>query len=125
MRSERCTLQTSDDGTIELHWLEHGDVTAEQVIVCVHGLTRNAHSFDRIAMELALRGARVLAVDEPGRGGSTWLPDPDRYAVPVYVGHLRAWLAMIGLTSVDWLGTSMGGLIGMVIASSEDSPIRR
>ena len=125
MRSERCTLPTPDDGKIELHWLEHGDASAEQVVVCVHGLTRNARDFDRIASELASRGARVLAVDVSGRGGSTWLADPDRYAVSVYAGHLQAWLAALGLTSVDWLGTSMGGLIGMVVASSDDSPIRR
>ncbi|HEX2527781.1 MAG TPA: alpha/beta hydrolase [Geminicoccus sp.] len=125
MRSERCTLQTPDDGTIELHWLEHSDHAAGQVIVCVHGLTRNAHDFDRIATELALRGARVLAVDVPGRGGSSWLSNPAHYVVPVYADCLRTWLGMLGLSSVDWLGTSMGGLIGMEIAGSVDGPIRR
>jgi len=125
MRSERRTVATEVEGPIELHWLEHGDPSAPQVVVCVHGLTRNAHDFDRIAAAMARRGARVLAVDVPGRGGSAWLRDPEHYAVPVYAAILRTWLQELGLNEVAWLGTSMGGLIGMVVAAGPDSPIGR
>ncbi len=125
MRNERLTIASPEDGQIELHWIEHGDPAAAQVVVCVHGLTRNAHDFDRIAIAMAERGARVLAVDVPGRGGSSWLADPMRYAVPVYAQHLRRWLQALGLAEVAWLGTSMGGLIAMEVAGREASPIRR
>lgn len=125
MRSEQCIIETPEDGRIDLHWIEHGDAGAARVVVCVHGLTRNAHDFDRIGQVLAERGARVLAVDVPGRGGSSWLPDPDRYVVPVYAQFLRSWLKALELTEVNWIGTSMGGLIAMEIAGRPDSPIAR
>jgi pimeloyl-ACP methyl ester carboxylesterase len=125
MKSERCAVETSDDDRVEIHWIEHGDRASSWTVVCVHGLTRNAHDFDRLAQGLAERGARVLAVDVPGRGGSSWLHEPDRYTVPVYAHYLHAWLKLLDLGSVAWVGTSMGGLIGMEIAGRPDSPIDR
>lgn len=110
---------------IELAWLEWGPADAERVVVCVHGLTRNAHDFDVLAQTLARQGARVLAVDVVGRGRSSWLPDAHGYVVPVYAGQLAQWLQRLGVGSVDWIGTSMGGLIGMVLAASETPPMAR
>ena len=98
--------------------------TPAGVVVCVHGLTRQGRDFDPLARELS-RTHRVLCPDIVGRGESSWLTDPSGYQVPTYAADVMALLASEGLRSVDWVGTSMGGLIGMVIASLPDSPIRR
>jgi pimeloyl-ACP methyl ester carboxylesterase len=110
---------------VKLAWLDWGPEDAARTIVCVHGLTRNARDFDALAVSLATRGARVLAVDVPGRGRSSWLPDPAAYAVPTDAAQLGKLLERLGLASVDWVGTSMGGLIGMALAAGEASPIER
>ena len=94
-------------------------------MVCVHGLTRNAHDFDVLAASLAARGCRVLAVDVAGRGRSGWLADPSQYDVPVYAAQLARFLDLLGLRGVDWIGTSMGGLIGMALAAGDDPPMAR
>ena len=120
MRLETCSL-----GDVSLGYLDWGPRDAARTVVCVHGLTRNARDFDELAEELAARGARVLAVDVAGRGRSSWLQDPSDYAVPVYAGHLSALLQGLGLHRVDWVGTSMGGLIGMALAAAEETPIGR
>jgi len=93
-------------------------------VVCVHGLTRNARDFDALARALSDR-ARVLCVDVAGRGRSDWLADPAEYRVDVYARHLLRLLELEGARRVDWVGTSMGGLIGMAIAAGERSPIER
>lgn len=121
---ERRTTIDDDLGSIELAWLDHGDPAAERTILCVHGLTRNAHDFDRLAEHLAHR-ARVIAVDVVGRGGSSWLDDKSGYAVPHYARQLRRFLDVEGIGRVDWIGTSMGGLIALAVAAAEDSPIDR
>ncbi|MBB4285395.1 alpha/beta fold hydrolase [Roseospira goensis] len=95
-------------------------------VLCVHGLSRNSHDFDRLGATLAEAGGRhVLAPDVLGRGDSDWLADPSGYQVPAYVGDMMALIARAGTDHVDWVGTSMGGLIAMVIAASPLSPIRR
>jgi pimeloyl-ACP methyl ester carboxylesterase len=109
---------------VTLSYLERGEPAAEPVL-CVHGLTRNAHDFDPLAEVLAAGGRRVIAVDVVGRGQSSWLADPSGYAVPVYAGHLARLIERLELGRVDWVGTSMGGLIGILLASTETSPIRR
>lgn len=111
-------------GNVSLSWLEWGEPTAP-VVFCVHGLTRNAHDFDHLAAALSARGARVIAVDVAGRGRSGWLADPTRYAVPVYAAQLVRLLALLQVPAVDWVGTSMGGLIGMALAAESAVPMRR
>jgi pimeloyl-ACP methyl ester carboxylesterase len=110
---------------IALGYVDWGSPDARRVAVCVHGLTRNARDFDRLARALVERGYRVIAVDVVGRGRSSWLEDPKGYVVPNYVGHLSRFLALKGLAGVDWIGTSMGGIIGMGLAAAESSPIAR
>jgi len=110
---------------VTLGYLDWGAPDAERVVVCVHGLTRNAHDFDVLAEALAGHGARVLAVDVVGRGQSSWLADPNGYAVPNYVSQFVQFLMQLELPVVDWIGTSMGGYIGMVLAASETPPIQR
>jgi pimeloyl-ACP methyl ester carboxylesterase len=98
---------------------------AARSVVCVHGLTRNARDFDALAEALANRGSRVIAVDVVGRGRSSWLKDPSQYVVPVYAQQLKQFIERLGLETVDWVGTSMGGLIGMVLAAGAPALVRR
>ncbi len=123
-RERRLELDEPFAG-VELAYLEQSPPDPVRTVVCVHGLTRNAHDFDVVAGELARHGARVLAVDVVGRGRSSWLDDPHGYAMPTYIGHLQQWLARLELDAVDWIGTSMGGLIGMMLAAGESPPIAR
>ena len=123
MRASRIRLG-GEFGDLALGYTDWGDPQAARTVVCVHGLTRNARDFDALAAALAARGVRVVAVDVAGRGTSSWLDEPQGYTVPNYARHLRAFLAALGLAQVDWVGTSMGGLIGMTVAAEEDSPIR-
>jgi pimeloyl-ACP methyl ester carboxylesterase len=101
-------------GPVDLRWAEWGPADGAPV-VCVHGLTRTGRDFDILARALAEDGRRVICPDIPGRGLSSWLPDGNLYAVPTYIGVLAPLLA--GLGRFDWVGTSMGGLIGMGLAS--------
>ncbi len=90
----------------------------------MHGVGRNARDFDVLAETLAPTH-RVLAVDMPGRGESDWLADPNDYVFPTYLTTLTALIARSGAESVDWVGTSMGGLLGMVMAAQPKSPVAR
>jgi pimeloyl-ACP methyl ester carboxylesterase len=123
MKQSQHTLAAPHNVT--LGYTEWGNPDAAQTIICVHGLTRNARDFDFLAKALSGRGARVLALNMVGRGTSSWLADPMGYVVPAYVGHVLQFLKEQRFDSVDWVGTSMGGLIGMLIASAKNSPIRR
>jgi pimeloyl-ACP methyl ester carboxylesterase len=109
------------------HWLryvEWGDPANPRVLVCVHGLTRNGRDFDHVARSLA-DAYRVVCPDMPGRGRSDWLRDPVDYNYPVYCGDLTVLMARLGAETVDWLGTSMGGILGMMLASMPGSPVRK
>lgn len=99
-----------EGGAVSLRWHEWGPPTGRPV-VCVHGLTRQGRDFDVLARALSLGGRRVICPDIPGRGISGWMPSGALYIVPGYVGVLAPLLAAIG--EHDWVGTSMGGLIGM------------
>jgi pimeloyl-ACP methyl ester carboxylesterase len=123
---ERKSLALGEPfGELTLSYLDWGDPGAARTVVCVHGLTRNARDFDVLAEAFAARGRRVLAVDVAGRGGSDWLADPGQYAVPVHAAQLARFLEPLGLSGVDWIGTSMGGLIGIVLAAGERPPMAR
>lgn len=111
-------------GPHRMHYLEWGDPDNPRVVVCVHGLTRNAHDFDRLAERLQ-DAFRVVCVDVAGRGGSDWLRDKDAYGSEQYVLDLLALVRHTGARRVDWVGTSMGGLIGMALAALIDGPIAR
>ena len=111
-------------GLHRMAYTEWGDPANPRVLVCVHGLTRNARDFDFLAAALADQ-YRVVCVDIVGRGQSDWLSDPSGYTVQHYVADMVTLLARLDVPQVDWVGTSMGGLIGMALASMADSPIRR
>jgi pimeloyl-ACP methyl ester carboxylesterase len=92
-------------------------------LVCVHGLSRNAHDFDAIAKALS-ENYRVVCPDMPGRGRSEWLAPAD-YSFPLYLADCVALIARLDVESVDWLGTSMGALIGLMLAARKGNPIRK
>jgi pimeloyl-ACP methyl ester carboxylesterase len=109
-----------------------GDAKARRVVVCVHGLTRQGRDFDRLSQALVARSAEPLQVicpDVVGRGRSEWLTDPMGYQIPQYAADMLALLGQIGastgvgIEALDWLGTSMGGLIGMVLAGQPGLPM--
>ncbi|MGA2792590.1 MAG: alpha/beta hydrolase [Roseiarcus sp.] len=93
-------------------------------LLCVHGLTRNGKDFDTIAEALSAH-YRVVCPDMPGRGRSDYLAVPADYGFPVYLADLASLIARLDVESVDWLGTSMGGLVGMMMAAQPGHPIRR
>jgi len=120
-RSVRCV---SGQGLHRIAYLEWGDPGNKRVLVCVHGLTRCARDFDLLAGELAER-YRVICPDMAGRGDSDWLADPMLYVVPQYVADVVTLIARLDVESVHWLGTSMGGLIGMALAAQRDTPVMK
>lgn len=111
-------------GLHRLAYYEWGDPRNDQVVLCVHGLTRSGRDFDALARALADR-YRVVCPDMPGRGASQWLTNPMEYQIPIYVADCVTLIARLGVEQVDWVGTSMGGLIGMALASLAGNPIRR
>jgi pimeloyl-ACP methyl ester carboxylesterase len=103
-----------------------GDVTASHVVVCAHGLSRQGRDFDVLARALCARATapiRVVCPDVVGRGKSDWLKDPMGYQIPAYAGDMLALLAVLKPATLDWVGTSMGGLIGMVLCGQPGLPL--
>jgi pimeloyl-ACP methyl ester carboxylesterase len=94
------------------------------VVICVHGVGRNGRDFDVLGEALSAN-FRVLAPDMPGRGQSEWLFDPMDYAFPTYLTTLTALIAAARVERVSWVGTSMGGLLGIVMAAQRNTPIAR
>jgi pimeloyl-ACP methyl ester carboxylesterase len=121
---EKGIIALGPHGFSRIAYEEWGDPSCARVLVCVHGLTRNRHDFDELAALLSDRW-RVVCVDVPGRGDSDWLPIPADYDVPVYCQMLAQLLARLDVEEASWLGTSMGGIIGIALAAQPRSPIRQ
>lgn len=111
-------------GFHRMHYSEWGVLDNPHVLVCVHGLTRNGRDFDWLAAALA-QDYRVICPDLPGRGQSDWLADPADYGLPLYLNDLTVLLGRLGVEQVDWLGTSLGGWLGIAMAAQAATPIRR
>jgi pimeloyl-ACP methyl ester carboxylesterase len=142
--SQCSFLSLSPGGFHRLAYLDWGKPAASRVVVCVHGLSRNSRDFDYLARDLA-RDCRVICPDVVGRGDSEWLADKSDYRFSTYLTDAAALIARItapappvsfgtfrrgnaaaeGPAQIDWVGTSMGGLIGMLLAAKRASPIRR
>ncbi len=114
----------SAHGFHRVAYREWGHPACPRVVVCVHGLTRNGRDFDALASALADR-FRLLCPDVPGRGDSEWLADPTDYVFPTYLAALTAMLAHADVERAAWVGTSMGGLLGMVMAAQRNTPVTR
>ena len=125
LKSVQCS---SPAGLHRMAYKEWGDPANPRVLVCVHGVTRVADDFDALADAMSDR-YRVVCPDVAGRGRSERLRDPNLYVVPQYVADMVTLIARVTADNEDetvhWVGTSMGGLIGMILASFDDSPIRR
>ena len=111
-------------GLHRMAYWEWGDPANHRVLVCVHGLSRQGRDFDTLAQALSDR-YRVVCPDVVGRGQSDWLADPMGYQIPAYVADMVTLLARLDAHELHWVGTSMGGLIGMGLASLPQSPIQR
>ena len=121
---ERSVQCASPSGLHRMAYTEWGDPANPQVLVCVHGLSRNGHDFDDLSRAMA-GSHRIVCPDIVGRGRSDWLRDPSGYGVPQYVADMMVLIARLDVEAVHWLGTSMGGLIGMVLASLPGTPVSR
>ena len=108
-------------GIRRMAYWQWGDAGNPHVVVCVHGLSRQGRDFDTLARHLCDE-VRVICPDVAGRGQSDWLEDPMQYQIPAYASDMRVLLAHLHeqspITKLDWIGTSMGGLIGMVVAGA-------
>ena len=111
-------------GLHRMAYWEWGDAANPRVLVCVHGLSRQGRDFDTLAQDLA-HEYRVVCPDVVGLGHSDWLAEPMGYSVPAYVADMVTLLARLNARELDWVGTSMGGLIGLGVASLAGSPVRR
>jgi len=137
-------LSLAPGGFHRVAYFDWGSPASDHVVVCVHGLARNSRDFDFLARELARR-CRVVCMDVAGRGESEWLADKGDYRFSTYLADAASLMARIttplavpffgtfrgrrnatlGPGRIDWVGTSMGGLIGMLLAAKPGSPIRR
>ena len=107
------------------YWL-WGNPAASHVVVCAHGLSRQGRDFDVLAAALVEAGGgdiRVVCPDVVGRGQSDWLKDPSGYQIPNYAMDMLALLAALKPQQLDWVGTSMGGLIGTVLCGQPGLPL--
>lgn len=121
---EHTLLCLGPRGFYRMAYVEWSGPAAARPIVCVHGLTRNGRDFDKLATALAA-DERIVCPDMPGRGRSDWLDAADSYSYPTYLGAIGALLARLDVAEIDWVGTSMGGIIGMFLAALPGTPIRR
>jgi pimeloyl-ACP methyl ester carboxylesterase len=132
-------------GFHKIFYTDWGDIGSARVVICVHGLTRNCRDFDFLAQALAAE-CRVVCPDVAGRGRSDWLYNKDDYAYPQYMADMNALIARVsaapaaagligklngllkrraGSRALHWVGTSMGGILGMLLASRPNSPISK
>jgi len=121
---ERSVSCLGSHGFHRMAYTEWGDPDNPEVLVCVHGLTRNGRDFDDLALAMSDR-YRVVCPDVVGRGRSDWLRNKTGYGFPTYLADMAALIARLDVETVHWVGTSMGGLIGMLLASQPGTPITR
>lgn len=111
-------------GFHRIHYTDRGDPDNPRLLLCLHGLTRNARDFDTLA-EALCEEYRVVCVDFAGRGDSDRLPNPLDYDYPQYLRDAASLLAHLRFEQLTWLGTSMGGILGMLVAATPNNPVDR
>ena len=131
MQPELRYLDCTAPAPHRMAYWQWGDPQASHTVVCVHGLSRQGRDFDVLAQALVERSKtplRVVCPDVVGRGKSDFLADPQGYQLPTYVADMLQLLDQLKPTTLDWIGTSMGGLIGMLLcayAPSVGASVRR
>lgn len=123
-RERSLTVASTGAPPHRLAFWEWGDPEAPNVVICAHGLSRSGRDFDLLAQTLA-NDYRVVCPDYPGRGASERLADPSLYHNGTYTADTLALIDALAFERLDFVGTSMGGLVGMAIAALPDAPIRR
>lgn len=121
LRQVQCT---DAKGLHRMAYWEWGDPANRHVLLCVHGLSRQGRDFDTLAAAMSAE-YRVVCPDVVGRGRSDWLADPMGYNIPAYVADMVTLLARLDADTLHWVGTSMGGLIGIGLASLPGTPVAK
>lgn len=121
---ERSYLSYNPLGFHRVFFTDWGKDTSNRLLMCVHGLTRNSRDFDYLAKGIETH-FRVICPDLVGRGKSDWLTNPNLYAVPQYINDLITLLAKVETKEMNYLGTSLGGILGIILAGSSKSPIKK
>lgn len=122
--TDRTFAHLSPEGFKTIGYREWGDRENPHVVLCVHGLSRNRLDFEALGERLGDR-CRVLAIDLPGRGLSERMGDPELYALPLYAQVCASLMVRAEAGRLDWVGTSLGGLTGLLVASQPGAAIRR
>ena len=120
-RSVQCA---SPKGLHRMAYVEWGDPRNRDVLICVHGLTRSGRDFDELARALCGQ-FRVVCPDLAGRGDSDRLADPLLYGVPQYLADMVTLIARLDCEALSWVGTSLGGLVGMALAAQPGNPVKK
>jgi pimeloyl-ACP methyl ester carboxylesterase len=120
----RSVLCASPAGLHRIAYREWGDARNRDVLICVHGLTRSSRDFDELARSLSTL-YRVVCPDVAGRGDSDRLANAKHYTWAQYVADMVTLIARLDVEAVNWLGTSMGGMVGMALAAQPGNPIRK
>ncbi len=122
--TEQSYMSLGPHGFHKVNYWDWREEDARRTAVCVHGLTRNGRDFDFLAQALVPE-YRVACPDLPGRGRSHWLLVPTDYCPPLYLTDTASLIARLDVEEVDWIGTSLGGLLGILLAAQPNSPIRK
>ncbi|MBX9812223.1 MAG: alpha/beta hydrolase [Burkholderiales bacterium] len=120
-------LCLNSKGFHRMHYTDWGDAANPRVVICVHGLSRNCRDFDTLAQALE-PDFRVVCPDIVGRGRSDWLAAKEDYGYPQYLADMTALIARVtagGKKTIYWIGTSMGGILGMLLAAFPETPINK
>lgn len=117
-------LSIDSVGYHRIAYQDWGSEKSEETVFCIHGLTRNSHDFDRLALRLAEK-RRVICPDTVGRGRSDWLSDHDDYQISQYNLDFTVLASHFPCEKFDIIGTSLGGMMGMILASMDNTPVRR
>lgn len=119
MQHRELSVILNDNNSYKVHFTDWGKVESKKTLVCVHGLTRNCRDFDYLASELSSNhNYRVISIDMPGRGRSEYLPDWKMYIYENYCLVVLSILRQLNLSSIDYLGTSMGGILALYLAQN-------
>ena len=121
MKDNEVYVKLDDGNSYRLHYVDWGQLS-DKTLVCVHGLTRNCRDFDYLAKKLvANHGYRVISIDMFGRGKSDYLPDAKMYNYANYYLATLHLLDQLKLESIDYIGSSMGGILAMQLAQNRPS----